>query len=589
MQFKAISRPLPSNIFPARNPVSGSTFSPPAADRISLSNSWTNGCLSLPRRRVVLSASPTGRRGDRVRCSNRMNAGGEVVIGDEVEGNELDLALSNGAVEVVEGEEKVEAAKSPREEIANRSIWNQIAEIVKFSGPATGLWICGPLMSLIDTAVIGRGSSTELAALGPGTVLCDNMSYVFMFLSIATSNLVATALARQDEKEVQHQISTLLFVGLSCGVLMLLFTKFLGAKALTAFTGPNVHLVPAANKYVQIRGLAWPAVLIGWVAQSASLGMKDSWGPLKALVVASTVNVIGHVVLCSFLGYGISGAAWATMTSQVIAAYMMIDSLNKKGYKGYAIQVPSFKELAQIFTLAAPVFLTIASKVAFYSMIIYFATSMGTHMVAAHQVMIQMFSMCVVWGEPLSQTAQSFMPEMLYGVNRSLERARMLLKSLLIIGVSLGLVLGTVGTSVPSLFPNIFTSDPAVIGQEEEMDGNEGKRRKIKERKDKMHKVLIPFFIALSVTPCTHSCEGTLLAGRDLKFISLAMSGCFTIGSLLLVFVNSQGLGLQGCWWALVAFQWARFFLSLRRILSPNGVLFSEDMDRYGLTKRKAA
>ena len=33
--------------------------------------------------------------------------------------------------------------------------------------------------------------------LGPGTVFIDNTSYVFMFLSIATSNLVATSLARQ--------------------------------------------------------------------------------------------------------------------------------------------------------------------------------------------------------------------------------------------------------------------------------------------------------------------------------------------------------------------------------------------------------
>lgn len=32
---------------------------------------------------------------------------------------------------------------------------------------------------------------------GPGTVLCDYASYVFMFLSIATSNMVATALARK--------------------------------------------------------------------------------------------------------------------------------------------------------------------------------------------------------------------------------------------------------------------------------------------------------------------------------------------------------------------------------------------------------
>ncbi|KAG7594233.1 hypothetical protein ISN45_Aa01g030010 [Arabidopsis thaliana x Arabidopsis arenosa] len=36
----------------------------------------------------------------------------------------------------------------------------------KFTGPAMGMWICGPLMSLIDTVVIGQGSSIELAALG---------------------------------------------------------------------------------------------------------------------------------------------------------------------------------------------------------------------------------------------------------------------------------------------------------------------------------------------------------------------------------------------------------------------------------------
>lgn len=88
-----------------------------------------------------------------------------------------------------------------------------------------------------------------------------------MFLSIATSNIVATALAKkvsffvcfiffylwilfliqrrlkiskiirqlflQDKKEVQHQISMLLCVGLGLGVSMLLFTKFFGTWALT--------------------------------------------------------------------------------------------------------------------------------------------------------------------------------------------------------------------------------------------------------------------------------------------------------------------------------------------------------------------
>uniref|UniRef100_A0A2N9IX12 Uncharacterized protein n=1 Tax=Fagus sylvatica TaxID=28930 RepID=A0A2N9IX12_FAGSY len=61
-----------------------------------------------------------------------------------------------------------------------------------------------------------------------------------MFLSVATSNMVATALARKDKNEVQHHISILLFVGLACGCLMLLFTKFFGAWALTGIVGTSV-------------------------------------------------------------------------------------------------------------------------------------------------------------------------------------------------------------------------------------------------------------------------------------------------------------------------------------------------------------
>ncbi|KAL8556186.1 hypothetical protein ACS0TY_003830 [Phlomoides rotata] len=307
--------------------------------------------------------------------------------------------------------------------VDNDSLWNQILEIAKFSGPAVGLWICGPLMSLIDTAVIGQGSSTELAALGPGTVFCDNTSYVFMFLSTATSNLVATSLARRDKNEVQHQISVLLFIGLACGFLMLFFTRCFGFWGLTAFTGANnPEIAAAANTYVQIRGLAWPAMLIGWVAQSASLGMKDSWGPLKALAVASVINGVGDIVLCRVYGYGIAGAAWATMVSQVAAAYMMVQALNDKGYNGFTISVPSPHELLEIFMLAAPVFIMMMSKVLFYSLLVYFATTTGTKSLAAHQVMIQVYCMCTVFGEPLSQTAQSFIPEMLYGAKRNLAK-----------------------------------------------------------------------------------------------------------------------------------------------------------------------
>ena len=38
------------------------------------------------------------------------------------------------------------------------------------------------------------------------------------------------------------------------------------------------------------------------------------------------------------------------------------------------------------------------------------------------QVMVQIYCTCTVWGEPLSQTAQSFMPGLIHGANRSVAK-----------------------------------------------------------------------------------------------------------------------------------------------------------------------
>ena len=43
------------------------------------------------------------------------------------------------------------------------------------------------ILSLIDTSVVGTRSAVELAALGPGTMLCDYSSYIFTFLAIASA------------------------------------------------------------------------------------------------------------------------------------------------------------------------------------------------------------------------------------------------------------------------------------------------------------------------------------------------------------------------------------------------------------------
>lgn len=139
--------------------------------------------------------------------------------------------------------------------------------------------------------------------------------------------------------------------------------------------------------------------------------------------------------------------------------------------------------------------------------------------------MAQTYRMCNVWGEPLSQTAQSFMPEMLYGANRNLPKARTLLKSLMIIGATLGLVLGIIGTTVPGLFPGVYTHDKVIINEVCFCFSNQHLCPVFSiltwSKSDsgyvyQMHRLLIPFFMALSALPMTVSLEGTLLVNSKL-------------------------------------------------------------------------
>lgn len=90
----------------------------------------------------------------RNRFSTTCNAHTPGVRGSDDGGDDDASVSAEGIVEV------------KKEVLESQNLWSKMKEIAVFTGPATGLWLCGPLMSLIDTVVIGQGSSIELAALG---------------------------------------------------------------------------------------------------------------------------------------------------------------------------------------------------------------------------------------------------------------------------------------------------------------------------------------------------------------------------------------------------------------------------------------
>lgn len=231
--------------------------------------------------------------------------------------------------------------KEGKGEVKEEIIPPTLAKIIKFAIPAVGVWLCSPLLSLIDTSSVGLLSGTaQQAALYPAVSVTDYSALLVAFMYTATTNLVAGAHERENNSEEKPQTSNSLikalqlsgFVGAALGSVLMLFGRQL-LKGIIGNDAIDPAIFSAALKYVRIRALGMPAAVIIGSAQSACLGMQDIRSPLFVLLTAAIVNFLGDVLfvpLSSPWFGGASGAAWATVFSQYSALFLFLKWLTTK-------------------------------------------------------------------------------------------------------------------------------------------------------------------------------------------------------------------------------------------------------------------
>jgi Na+-driven multidrug efflux pump len=216
-----------------------------------------------------------------------------------------------------------------------------LRQIIKFAIPAIGVWLCSPLLSLIDTSTVGLLSGTaQQAALNPAVAVTDYGALLVAFMYTATTNLVAGA--REGEKKIEGKPKTSKtlvnalqlsgYVGMTLGIVMSFLAPVL-LKGIIGNDSIDPEVFSAALRYVRIRALGMPAAVVIGSAQSACLGMQDIKSPMYVLLAAAVVNFIGDMIFVPnsnvWIG-GAAGAAWATVFSQYAALSMFVKWLRSK-------------------------------------------------------------------------------------------------------------------------------------------------------------------------------------------------------------------------------------------------------------------
>jgi len=272
------------------------------------------------------------------------------------------------------------------------------------------------------------------------------------------------------------------------------------------------------------------------------------WTPMKVMLAAGVVNLMGDMVLIMGLGFGTVGAAAATAASQIAGAAFFFIYLRRGGADGNALRLkwkgsPALATLKPIFEMGRILISRSIVLISAYTATTLTAITMGTFILAAHQVTLQFFWLLATCAEPLSLTAQSILARDQNNKARIHDTSHVLLH----FGASAGLLLAAIFGVVLTWFGRCFTSDLSVIAAFQTVIP---------------HGMLALFFVSLAVT-----FDGISVGTDNLKNLPKIMFASTSATLAYLWATQKLNLGLTGIWASMIIFFTSRTLLHVANII----------------------
>ncbi|MBT8208361.1 MAG: MATE family efflux transporter [Acidimicrobiia bacterium] len=404
-------------------------------------------------------------------------------------------------------------------------------EISRIAIPALGTLVADPVVSLVDTAFVGRIGVPELGALAVATAAFGVAFFLFNFLSYGVTPYVANAHAAGDTQRASQLIIAGLFAAVALGVASSAIL-IAGVGPILDLMGATADVVVPASTYLEIRALALPALLIVLVGHGAFRGYQDTKTPLWVSIGISVVNLVLDPLLIYGLDWGIAGAAWATVIAQWVGAGAFLWLLLVRNREDLGIERvrPTRRDFGKLFGAGWALIVRTAALVLAFTMATAVAARLGTVVVAAHQVAFQLWIFLALVVDALAIAGQALIGKYLGSAYPA--RAKVVAERLLGLGIYVGFGLALLLAALRPLLPGIFTDDPEVITA-----------------------VLSVYGFVVLMQPMNALVfvwDGVLIGAEAFRYLAGAMASVSAVTAVMLLGVLQFDWGLQGVWWAIV-------------------------------------
>ena len=196
--------------------------------------------------------------------------------------------------------------------------------LLRFSLPLMLGNVFQQLYTVVDTAIVGRGVGMDaLAALGCVDWLNWLMLGIAQGFTQGFSVRIAQAFGANDEKSLHRFMgqSALATAGLA---ILCTLLGLLGVPLFLQLLQVPEELSPMSGLYVRILFAGLPVVFFFNYCSAMLRAVGDSKTPLLAMTAASVTNIGLDLLAVYGLGWGIAGAAAATVFAQVISGIICV-------------------------------------------------------------------------------------------------------------------------------------------------------------------------------------------------------------------------------------------------------------------------
>ena len=215
-------------------------------------------------------------------------------------------------------------------------------KLISFSIPLMLSGILQLMFNAVDIVVVGRFSGSEaLAAVGSTTALINVFTNLFIGISLGANVLAARFYAAGKDEEMSETVHTSILLALVSGVIMAFLGVLFARICLELMDTPD-DVIDLSTLYMRIYFLGMPFFMLYNYGAAILRAVGDTTAPLLFLLFAAALNVALDLLFILKFGFGVAGAAWATVLSQSLSAIISLVYMFKR-YPVFRFKPDDFK------------------------------------------------------------------------------------------------------------------------------------------------------------------------------------------------------------------------------------------------------